>query len=163
MSNLTLSEFLHLDPKDIDLAVTKFNSNILLTTYEIELKIPSKELNIIIQKRYTEFQGFYDSLTIRYQNLTFPEFPSKFQLINKNEKRKKFFDNLLKTVQQLACSHTQIKKDLMKLIYEFVIGSSHEFIAKSNSLNESGISQNCPRESVFSRFEDTKSVNISFK
>jgi hypothetical protein len=155
MSTLSLSEFLQIDPKQLDIKVTRINSNILLTTYDVELTVASKNIHFTSQKRYTEFQGFYDSLTIRYQNLSFPEFPSKFQLINKNEKRKLFFDSLLKTVQQLACSHSEIKKELLKLIYEFLVGQS-EVVKKSSfgsemnnsSLDKSSLTINIKEDSI---------------
>jgi hypothetical protein len=165
MSTLSLSEFLQIDPKDLEVGVTKFNSNILLTTYEVSLDINAKDIHLVSQKRYTEFQGFYDSLTIRYQNLIFPEFPSKFQLINKKEKRKMFFDSLLKTVQQLACSHGEIKKDLLKLIYEFVIGTSPpELVKRASCITEATMANNSNFEtksmnSSIIKFDDTKSVS----
>jgi hypothetical protein len=162
MSALSLSEFLQIDPKEIDVGVTKINSNILLTTYEVELNVESKNIHFKSQKRYTEFQGFYDSLTIRYQNLNFPEFPSKFQLINKNEKRKLFFDNLLRTVQQLACSHNEIKKELLKLIYEFVLGGgqgSEGYVKKSSFNDNSSVNGRIDN----SELDKSSCATVSFK
>jgi hypothetical protein len=133
INNITISlqEFLQIPTDRMNISVSKFITNFLTkTVYECLLIIDFEEGNISIessiQKRYTEFQGFYDSLTYRYQNLAFPTFPSKFQIINQKESRKKFFDSLLKTVVKLAEAHPEIKKELLKLLYEFIFGTGVE-------------------------------------
>jgi hypothetical protein len=125
-SSISLQEFLKIPTEDMEIEVGKFSNNIFVkTTYEVVLYISSEVANLFVecsvQKRYTEFQGLYDSLTYRYQNLTFPSFPSKFQLVNVKESRKKFFDSLLKTVLKLAAGHPEIKKELLKILYDFVM------------------------------------------
>jgi hypothetical protein len=123
--SISLQDFLKVSPEDMEISVAKFSTNIFVkVTYDVVLLIDSDIENIhvdcSVQKRYTEFQGFYDSLTYRYQNLKFPDFPSKFQLVNTKESRKKFFDSLLKTVLKLAAGHPEIKKELLKILYEFM-------------------------------------------
>lgn len=125
LPSISLQDFLKISPEDMEISVAKFSTNIFVkVTYEVVLLIDSDLSNIhldcSVQKRYTEFQGFYDSLTYRYQNLKFPDFPSKFQLVNTKESRKKFFDSLLKTVLKLAAGHPEIKKELLKILYEFM-------------------------------------------
>lgn len=118
---MTLQEFLAVPPDQVECNVPKFNSGVMKnTTYTVQLEIPIKGYCYSSSKRYTEFQGFYDSLTLRYQNLNFPAFPSKFQVINKEESRKRFFETLCRTVIKLAIAHQEIKNDLMKLLFEFV-------------------------------------------
>lgn len=158
-SPITLQQFLKISPDDIDISVTKINSNIFMkTTYEVTLSISSESTNLYIdcavQKRYTEFQGFYDSLTYRYQNLNFPQFPSKFQIIKKEESRKKFFDSLLRTVLKLASAHPEIKKELLKLLYEFVIEKNHGLEIKklSDEKRKTSISMSLDAEAPLNQF-----------
>jgi hypothetical protein len=137
---LSFDEFSKIPAEHLHIAVPKFNSNIFgITTYEVLISFDEKiskssDLikDYIIQKRYTEFQGFYDSLKIRYQNINFPNFPSKFQLVHKNESRRKFFDSLLKTVLKLAIGHIEIKKEIMKVIYDFFFKIRSSENVKSN-------------------------------
>lgn len=129
--SISLQDFLRVPTDRMNISVSKFISNFLSKTlYECLLVLDFEEGNILlecmIKKRYTEFQGFYDSLTYRYQNLKFPSFPSKFQIRKKEEFRKNFFDSLLKSVIKLAEAHPEIKKELLKLLYEFMFGAGVE-------------------------------------
>jgi hypothetical protein len=162
MTSPSLKEFLLLDPEEIDINVTKVCSNLFMTTtYEVVLEIFQQNITCTVHKRYTEFQGFYDSLTFRYQNLQFPEFPSKFQVLKKEETRKKFFESLVKTVVKLASTHQEIKKELMKLLYEFIFGQSLGNVASVEIKKEAKRSHdttsilNNPNDSYFS---DTQSM-----
>jgi len=155
---LSFDEFLKIPAEHVHIAVPKFNSNIFgITTYEVLISFDekiSKSSDLIkdyvIQKRYTEFQGFYDSLKIRYQNINFPNFPSKFQLVNKNESRRKFFDSLLKTVLKLAIGHIEIRKEIMKVIYDFFfkirssenVKPNHERKASNISMDSNLVQEN---------------------
>jgi hypothetical protein len=131
---LSLEEFMKIPVEQMDICVKKFNSNIFVkTTYEVSITFDGDILNTLdllkeylVHKRYTEFQGFYDSLTYRYQNINFPTFPSKFQIVNVKESRRKFFDSLLKTVIKLAVGHKEIRKELLKLLYEFIFRQGSE-------------------------------------
>ena len=128
---ITLQDFLKVPTDKVEISVSRFITNFLTkTVYECVLLIDDEDANLslkcTVQKRYTEFQGFYDSLTYRYQNLKFPPFPSKFQIVKQKESRKKFFDSLLKTVIKLAEAHPEIKKELLKLLFEFVISPGVE-------------------------------------
>ena len=117
---LSFHEFYSIDSNELDLSVNKINSSILKTTYEVRLLIMNRNVEYTINKRYNEFAGFYDTLTIKYKNLNFPEFPSKFQLFNKEETRKNNFSKLLQFVLTLSVNHREIKRDLMKILYEFL-------------------------------------------
>lgn len=124
MSNIIqLCEWLKTDLDEIEIGVPDICKNLMKTTYEVLIEIKSIDCAWTVQKRYTEFQGFYDSLTYRYQNISFPPFPSKYQIFNKKENRKKYFDALLKFVLQLAKNHKEIKKEILKLLYDFVLAS----------------------------------------
>jgi hypothetical protein len=125
------------DVNKIDISVAKFSDNLFSkTTYEIimivEQEAPLNSVEVLVQKRYTEFQGFYESLTYRYTNLKFPSFPSKYQLLNQKETRKKFFDSLLKTTLKLARAHSSIRKELLKLLYEFILDKENDTLEIKN-------------------------------
>lgn len=167
-SLLSLVEFLKIPVEEIDLNVKKFNSNVFgKTTYEVSLNFEgeiSNSLDLLkdytVQKRYTEFQGFYDSLTYRYQNINFPSFPSKFQILNQKESRRKFFDSLLKTVLKLAVGHKEIRKELMKLLHEFFFrqgGSEVKQTHRKTSIQSSEINSNLENFSM-----DNADINTSF-
>src|SRR5579872_3576986 len=98
----TLNEFYSLDISDLLISVPKINDSILTTTYEVNLYIITKELLYTVNKRYTEFAGLYDTIKMKYQNVNFPEFPSKMQLFKKLETRKKYFDIFLRTILQMG-------------------------------------------------------------
>jgi hypothetical protein len=116
----TLNDFINYDLSDLIISVPKINDSILTTTYEVCLYINSKELMYTISKRYTEFAGLYDIITMKYKNFNFPEFPSKIQLFKKLETRRKYFDVFLRTVMNIGQNHKEIKKDIMKILYEFM-------------------------------------------
>ena len=99
---LTFNEFYKIDINDIYLSVTKINSSLFKTTYEITLVIISMKIEYSINKRYNEFAGFYDILTFKYKNLNFPELPSKFQVFKKEKTRQKFFSKLKKLINNLV-------------------------------------------------------------
>lgn len=157
MSILSLQEFLQIPSDEIDISVDKVHSSIVITTYEVILSIQSRDYTYAINKRYTEFQGFYDSLTIRYQNINIPAFPSKFDIFKKEEKRRKFFDSLLKTVVQLSQAHPEIKKELLKLLYEFIFSSHTGTVVETKSkISTSNLSDTASNNSY-----DTQSVYSS--
>lgn len=115
-------DFLNLSIENINIKIGKINSSILHpTTYEIILVLEMDyEYTYKVSKRYTEFQGLYDSLTFRYHNINFEKFPSRTQIINKEETRKKFFENLLTNILILSAKYKEIKKELLSIIYEFI-------------------------------------------
>lgn len=136
MAELTLKEFIDLPITDIFIEILKYNSSLFVkTTYDISIEILSTKYNYVTSKRYTEFQGFYDSLSLRYKNLKFPTFPSKFQMLNKQEYRKQYFENLFSAVLSLANQHVEIRKDLMKLLFEFIY-SGEKGIVKTKDNND---------------------------
>jgi hypothetical protein len=156
---INIHDFLALDPTLLEIGVINFRSTIVLTLYEIQVKIPQMNLTYNIEKRYTEFQGLYDSLLIRYQKLQIPEFPSRYQIINKKEKRKQYFDTLLKTIHELACMHNSIRRDLLKLIYEFVF-SKEGGVYKSIDDKDRDKDKDKDKESVSSRLNTSMEKSI---
>jgi len=143
-----LEDFMKIPVEQMDICVKAVNSNIFgKTTYQVCFTIDDDILNsfdllkeYVVNKRYTEFQGFYDSLTFRYQNINFPTFPSKFQILNVKESRKKFFDSLLKTVLKLAVGHKEIRKELLKLLYEFIFRQGRSEVKHINVRKTSNLS-----------------------
>jgi len=119
-NNFGLSDFLDLDIDDINLSIPTIHDSILKTTYEINLKIKLFGIDHKVDKRYTEFEGLHDSLTFRYKNINFQELPSKFQLFGKKETRRKFFEDFLNFILQICQKHDSIKKDLLKIVYDFI-------------------------------------------
>lgn len=119
---ISLQNFVNIPIENIKIKVGNINSSIFhTTTYEVVLIINSDyEYTYKVNKRYTEFQGLYDSLTLRYHNLTFPKFPSKTQVFHKEETRKKYFDSLLIGILILSSMHKEIRKELLSIIYEFI-------------------------------------------
>lgn len=120
MMDFSLENFLNMDVNDFKISVPIINDSLFKTTYQVELKIISQGLSHKINKRYTEFEGLHDSVTFRYRNIKFQELPSKFQLFNKLETRRKFFEEFLNFMLGLAKKHKSIKKDIMKIIYDFI-------------------------------------------
>ena len=116
----SFNDFNTYEISDLNISVPKVNDSILTTTYEVSLYIISKELLYTVNKRYTEFAGLFDTITMRYKNFNFPEFPSKLQLFNKVETRKKYFDTFIRTVLHIGHNHKEIKKDIIKILYEFL-------------------------------------------
>ena len=129
-SSLPLSKFLSQDPKKLNIEVANVHQKFMITTYEVTLDLYELDLNYSINKRYTEFAGLYDSLRMRYQNVTFPEFPSKYQLFNKTDDRKKFFTQLLKSLLKLVISHQESKKEVFKILYKFLTESASDEVGK---------------------------------
>ena len=119
---ILLQNFVNIHIEDINIKIGKINSSIFhTTTYEVILIINTDyEYTYKVNKRYTEFQGLYDSLTLRYHNLTFPKFPSKTQVFHKEETRKNYFDSLLHDILMLSSMHKEIRKELLSIIYEFI-------------------------------------------
>ena len=122
----SFNEFNSYEISDLKISVGKINESILTTTYEINLFISSKEQMYSVSKRYTEFHGLWDTVTEKYKNFNYPEFPSKIQIFNKNETRKKFFDVFLRTILNLGKKHPEIKRDIMKILFEFLFPDAPE-------------------------------------
>lgn len=122
---ISLQNFVNIPVENIKIKIGNINSSIFhTTTYEVILIINTDyEYTYKVNKRYTEFQGLYDSLTYRYHNLTFPKFPSKTQVFHKEETRKKYFDSLLVDILMLSSMHKEIRKELLSIIYEFIFKS----------------------------------------
>lgn len=122
---ITLQNFIKIPTENIKIKIGNVNSSIFqTTTYEVILVLTVEyEYTYKVQKRYTEFQGLYDSLTLRYHNITFPKFPSKTQVFKKEETRKGFFNTLLNDILMLSSIHKEIRKELLSIIYEFIFKS----------------------------------------
>jgi len=126
MENIvTLQNFVNIPIENMKIKIGNINSSIFhTTTYEVILIINTDyDYTYKVNKRYTEFQGLYDSLTYRYHNLTFPKFPSKNQVFHKEETRRKYFDTLLVDILILSSIHKEIRKELLSIIYEFIFKS----------------------------------------
>ncbi len=166
MENIvTLEKFVKIPIENINIKIGNINSSIFhTTTYEVVLKIKMDyEYTYKVNKRYTEFQGLYDSLTYRYHNLTFPRFPSKTQVFHKEETRKKYFDNLLVDILMLSSVHKEIRKELLSIIYEFIFKrdtNRNEFDFPSNNSMSLIISDDKSSERKTGSFDITNNNTV---
>lgn len=129
MENLIkLQDFVNMPIENIKIKIGSINASLFqATTYEIILILDMEyEYTYKVFKRYTEFQGLYDSLTYRYHNINFEKFPSKTQVFNKEETRKKFFDNLFTNILMLSAKFKEIRKELLSIIYEFIFKNDNK-------------------------------------
>ena len=167
MENLIkLKDFINLPIENIKIKIGSINASIFqATTYEIILILDMEyEYTYKVFKRYTEFQGLYDSLTFRYHNINFEKFPSKTQVFHKEETRKKFFDNLLANILLLSAKYKEIRKELLSIIYEFIFKNDNK---KGEEINNGSMSlvissekkENVRKKSLSS---DLSGLNLTF-
>ena len=141
MSFLTLEKFLILPFESYQISVIKFETKKLgATIYKIELLIYNTELNFsneyLINRRYSEFRNLYETIMKLVPSLKLPEFPSRIQLIDKEEKRLKYFNLFLNTIYEVAKNNIKFKKDLLTELYKFLF-KDNDF--KMNNLTENQI------------------------
>lgn len=171
-STLPFEKFLKQNPAKLKLEIAGTHDKFMITTYEVCLEIYELDLQYKIKKRYTEFAGLYDSLKLRYQNVNFPEFPSKYQVFNKIEIRKKFFNQLLASILNLAMTHQESKKELFRILFKFLTETTSdeggklysaekddEFQTRKNSSGDK--SQNSNIVTISRNSNQRKSENIT--
>ncbi len=93
-------------------------------------------------KRYNEFNAFYEAVTLRFGNLPFPHFPSKFQMTKKIQTRIKAFQDLLDAILDFCKSYEDVKNDLLLLFYRFVIQNAKPINSKTNRLLKKRLNAN---------------------
>jgi hypothetical protein len=151
MENLIkIQDFINLPIENIKIKIGNINAPILQpTTYEIILILEMEyEYTYKVSKRYTEFQGLYDSLTIRYHNINFEKFPSRTQIFNKEETRKKFFNSLLSNILFLSAKYKEIRKELLSIIYEFIFKNDNKKGEEANNFSMSLVISNDKKENL---------------
>jgi hypothetical protein len=72
-------------------------------------------------KRYNDFYAFNEALSTKFKILPFPEFPRKFQLMNKKETRRKKFEELVELILGYADEYPELKDKLFGILYSFII------------------------------------------
>jgi hypothetical protein len=87
--------------------------------YVIEIKIPGFVGKI--NKRYNDFLAFNEALLTKFKNLEFPDFPSKFQIVNKKETRKDKFTYLFHLIMHYAKTYPELKERFLVMIYTFLV------------------------------------------
>lgn len=65
-------------------------------------------------------------------DLNLPEFPSKFQVINREESRRNYFEKLLNRILEIYCEKitNETNRRLLSTIYVFMVG---EQVKEANS------------------------------
>lgn len=89
--------------------------------YVIEIKLPDYIGRI--NKRYNDFSAFNEALLTKFKNLEFPDFPSRFQLLNKKETRIEKFSELFKRILEYASKYPELKERLLNMLYTFLVAS----------------------------------------
>lgn len=87
--------------------------------YVIEIRLPGFLGKI--NKRYNDFLAFNEALLTKFKNLDFPEFPSKFQLVNRKETRKDKFTTLFDKIIHYAKEFPELKEKLLSMLYTFLV------------------------------------------
>lgn len=56
-------------------------------------------------KRYSDFEALNEVIRMNFKNidLNLPEFPSKFQVIHREESRRNYFEKLLNRILEIYC------------------------------------------------------------
>lgn len=117
-------EFLSLSHRAFQLAVVSFKTETFSgAKYKAVMYIYSPELKLSneysVYRRYQEYLALYKKYTAKYPKEKLPEFPSKIQLINKEESRLKYFDSFLKTLYERAKMNEECKSNIYKMLYDF--------------------------------------------
>lgn len=89
--------------------------------YVIEIKLPGFKGKT--SKRYNDFLAFNEALCTKFKNLEFPDFPSKFQIVNRKETRKDKFTYLFHLIKHYAKEYKELKEKLLSILYTFLVAS----------------------------------------
>jgi len=108
--------------------------------YVIEVKIPG--FTGRINKRYNDFLAFNEALLTKFKNLEFPDFPSKFQLVNKKETRKDKFSYLFHLIMHYAKTYPELKDRFLGMLYTFLVAQWKTISIHSPEKEESDIFKN---------------------
>ena len=90
--------------------------------YIVEVSL-AKEIVIRCYKRFNEFEALHQLISMKYKNYYMGELPSKFQVFNKEQTRKKYFQSML---TQIIKDHSHVdqfhetSKRLLSIIYLFL-------------------------------------------
>jgi hypothetical protein len=119
-------------------------------------------------KRYSEFEALYDVINMNFKNidLNLPEFPSKFQVINREETRRNYFERLLNKIVEIYCEKitNETNRRLLSTIYVFMVGeqlkpSKGSPFTEWSSANESSVMKSSHRSSEEEKLKDNEKEN----
>ncbi|KAL4499252.1 hypothetical protein ABPG72_006838 [Tetrahymena utriculariae] len=117
-----IEQVLRIDASSIQIVVQEPERKLLssVTYYPIDIQLEEVE-KITVYKRYSEFEALYQVLEMKYHNFKFPELPSKLQVFNKNQTRKKSFQEVFDTILKYAVMYPEKRIDFMQSLFVFLL------------------------------------------
>ncbi|EAR97919.2 PX domain protein (macronuclear) [Tetrahymena thermophila SB210] len=118
----TIEQALSIDASSIQIVVQEPERKILssVTYYPIDIQLGEVE-KITVYKRYSEFEALYQVLEMKYHNFKFPELPSKLQVFNKSQTRKKSFQEVFDTILKYAVMYPEKRLDFIQSLFVFLL------------------------------------------
>ncbi|KAL4454641.1 hypothetical protein ABPG74_021846 [Tetrahymena malaccensis] len=161
----TIEQVLRIDASSIQIVVQEPERKLLssVTYYPIDIQLGEIE-KITVYKRYSEFEALYQVLEMKYNNFKFPELPSKLQVFNKNQTRKKSFQEVFDTILKYAVMYPEKRIDFIQSLFVFLLEDiknkgKKRVIKKSFTLDNSEASIASP--SLVSQTEEAISEDSS--
>ena len=125
---ISKEEFISLEISSIFITVKKWKSkSFLSTTYQVELYINASSTisyEVYADKTSDDFEKMYDMLISKFKNISLPEFPTQFQIFDREKTRMNFFDLLLNKILLFAKNNPDTYQTFLTVIYNFVIEST---------------------------------------
>lgn len=77
-------------------------------------------------KRYSEFEALYEVIRMNFKNidLGIGNFPSKFQVLNREETRRSYFEDMLNQIIHIYCEKitNETNRRLLSTAFVFLVG-----------------------------------------
>eukprot|EP00347_Sterkiella_histriomuscorum_P002460 403368062 len=141
---ISMEEFSLIDPNELEIFVVRPVKKIV-SEYLIEVKIKNI-LRYKVQKRFRDFDSLDIALKQKFQNLKFPEIPSKTQILKKEQTRMKYYNDLFYHFKKYAIDYDNMRQRLLKVVYILLIMDSspikqctHEKLEHANTLKDQNV------------------------
>lgn len=105
-------------------------------------------------KRFNDFVALSDVIKMKLENIEMKSFPSKFQIFNKSETRRAYFDEMMKRLLRAAKEHEEIRHQVLSIIISFV-NLKHK-AAKEDVIREKAVS----KSSIFSQEDEIETDRV---